>query len=92
MLRRSRCVQIFLKREQKKKLADTYLCVYHYKQSTLLFCWNRSVVDNFVYLDMISPFSSIFCTISAFSLCGEYVVRSFLLNGVFLPCDHGLDF
>ena len=24
---------------------------------------------------------------------GEYVVRSFLPNnGVFLPCDHGLDF
>ena len=22
---------------------------------------------------------------------GEYVVRSFLSNGVFLPCDHGLD-
>ena len=22
----------------------------------------------------------------------EYVVRSFLPNGVFLPCDHGLDF
>ena len=30
--------------------------------------------------------------ISAFSLYGEYVVRSFLPNGVFLPCDHGLDF
>ena len=28
-------------------------------------------------------------TISAFSLYGEYVVRSFLPNGVFLPCDHG---
>ena len=25
------------------------------------------------------------------SLYGEYVVRSFLPNGVFLPCDHGLD-
>ena len=35
---------------------------------------------------------SIFCTISTFSLYGEYVVRSFLPNGVFLPCDHGLDF
>ena len=23
---------------------------------------------------------------------GEYVVHSFLLNGVFLPCDRGLDF
>ena len=27
-----------------------------------------------------------------FSLCMEYVVRSFLPDGVFLPCDHGLDF
>ena len=39
----------------------------------------------------VSPFSSIFCTISAFSLYGKYVVRSFLPNCVFLPCDHGLD-
>ena len=41
----------------------------------------------FVYLEM-SLFPS---TISAFSLHGEYAVRSFL-NGAFLPCDHGLDF
>ena len=41
----------------------------------------------------MSFFPSIFCTISAFSLYGEYVVRSFLPDdGVFLPCDHGLDF
>ena len=40
----------------------------------------------------MSLFSSIFYTISAFSsYVGEYVVRSFLPNGVFLPCDHGLD-
>ena len=45
----------------------------------------------FVYLE-VSLFTSIFCTVSAFSLYGEYVVRSFLPNGVFLPCDHGLDF
>ena len=45
----------------------------------------------FVCLDM-SPFPSMFCTIAGFSLNGEYVVRSFLPNGVFLPCDHGLDF
>ena len=38
-------------------------------------------------------FPSIFCTIAAFSLNREYaVLRSFLPNGVFLPCDHGLDF
>ena len=45
----------------------------------------------FVYLEM-PLFPSIFCTIAALSLNGEYVVRSFLPNGVFLPCDHGLDF
>ena len=33
-----------------------------------------------------------FCTIAAFSLYGEYVVRSFLPDGVFLPYAHGLDF
>ena len=41
-----------------------------------------------------------FCTIffgtnSAFSLNGEYVIPGSILsfpNGVFLPCDHGLDF
>ena len=45
----------------------------------------------FVYLEM-SFFPSIFCTIAAFSLNGEYIVRSFHPHGVFLPCDHGLDF
>ena len=33
-----------------------------------------------------------FCAIAAFSLNGEHVVRSIPPNGVFLPCDHGLDF
>ena len=37
-------------------------------------------------------FSEYFWTIAIFSLYGEYIVRSFLLDGVFLPCDHGLDF
>ena len=45
----------------------------------------------FVYLEM-SLFPSIFCTIAVFSLTGEYIARSFLPDGVFLPCDHGLDF
>ena len=31
-------------------------------------------------------------TITGFSLYGEYVARFFLPDGVFLPCDHGLDF
>ena len=30
--------------------------------------------------------------IAVSSLYGEYVVRSFLPGGIFLPCDHGLDF
>ena len=47
----------------------------------------------YIYILQVSLFpSTVFCTISAFSLFGEYVVRSFLPNGVFLPCDHGLDF
>ena len=36
-------------------------------------------------------FSESFCTIAVFSLYGEYVVRYFLPNGVFLPCDDALD-
>ena len=47
----------------------------------------------FVYLEMMSLSPSIFWTIIAvLSLCGEYVVRFLLPDGVFLPCDHGLDF
>ena len=45
----------------------------------------------FFYLDM-SLFPSIFCTIAFFSLYKEYLVRSFLPDGAFLPCDHGLGF
>ena len=37
----------------------------------------------------MSLFPSISCITAAFSLNGEYVVRSFLPNGVFLPCDSG---
>ena len=37
-------------------------------------------------------FSEYFCTITVLCLYGEYVVRFFLPGGVFLPCDHGLDF
>ena len=49
------------------------------------------IATSFCFFEM-SLFPSIFCTISVFSLYGEYVVRSLLPNGVFLPCDHGLDF
>ena len=45
---------------------------------------------HFLHLEM-SLFPSIFCTVAVFSLYGEYDVRSFLPDGVFLPCDHGLD-
>ena len=45
----------------------------------------------YMYLEM-SLFPSIFCTIAVFSLYGEDVVRSFLPDGVFLLCGHGLDF
>ena len=36
-------------------------------------------------------FRVFFCTIAAFSLNGEYVVRAFLQNSVFLPYGHGMD-
>ena len=46
-------------------------------------CFFSLFFSFFVYLEM-SLFPSIFfCTISAFSLYGEYVVRSFLPDGVF---------
>ena len=44
----------------------------------------------FVYFEM-SLFPSVICTIAAFSLYGEYVVR-FPSGWCFLPCDHELDF
>ena len=45
-----------------------------------------------VFLGGVSLFPSIVCAISAFSLYGEYVVRSFLPNGFVLPCYQGLEF
>ena len=52
-----------------------------------------SFFSPFVLLEM-AFFPSIFCTIAVFSLYGEYVepVRFSLPDGVFPPCDHGLDF
>ena len=49
-----------------------------------------SSIFPFVYFET-SLFPSIFCTIAVFSLHGEYVVRAFLPDGVFLPCEYGLD-
>ena len=37
-------------------------------------------------------FSEYFCTNTVSSLYGDYVARFPLPDGVFLPCDHGLDF
>ena len=37
-------------------------------------------------------FSEYFCAITVISLYGEYAVRFSLPDGVFLSCDHRLDF
>ena len=47
----------------------------------LSFCGVTFVLFNFVS----------FLSFSVSSLYGECVVRVFLPDGVFLPCDHGLD-
>ena len=55
---------------------------------------------SFLFLPFFSPFFSSgdvafseYCfTIAVISLYGEYVVHFFLPGGIFLPCDHGLDF
>ena len=47
----------------------------------------------FVSIFVPLPFYlSLFCTITVFLVNGEYIVRFFLPDGVFLPRDHGLDF
>ena len=63
------------------------------------FCWPPVAVNILYFLvhtiDGLGGgaiVETLLCTIAAFSLYGEYVVRSFLPNCVFLPCDHGLDF
>ena len=45
----------------------------------------------FVSLEM-SLFPSIVRIVAVFSLYGEDVVRFSFPGGVYLPCDHGLDF
>ena len=44
-----------------------------------------------IFLEM-SLFPGIFVSFPLSLRIGEYVVRSFLPDGVFLSCDHGLDF
>ena len=58
----------------------TTLCVL-FRFCFFLFCFFGDVA-----------FSDCFCTITVFPLYGEHVVHFFLPDGVFLPCDHGLDF
>ena len=60
----------------------TSVCVLFFVSVSSFFCFLGDVA-----------FPSIFVPLS-FSLCMEntwYVVRFFLPNGVFLPCEHGLD-
>ena len=45
----------------------------------------------FVSLE-VSLFPITFCSNAVFSLHGEYAVRVFLPDGVFLPSEHGLNF
>ena len=77
------------------------IIIYNYAVHFLIRCYNRSTdttiatrVSFFFSFCLFgdAAFSEyFFCTIAIFSLYGEYVVRSFLPGGVFLPCDHGLD-
>ena len=65
-----------------------------------LFCFVSLLLSASIFVHVSSffcffgdaAFSEYFCIITVFSLYGEYVVRFSLLGGVFLPCDHGLDF
>ena len=66
--------------------------------SFVLFCFfTVCVLFSFLFLPCFCffgdvAFSEYFCTVSVFSLYWEDVVRFFLTDGVFLPCDHVLDF
>ena len=55
-------------------------------------CMNVCIVSFFLFVWRCGFFRLFFFVSLPFSLCREYVVRSFLPDGVFLPCDHGLDF
>ena len=52
----------------------------------------RSIVLRYAGAPIATLFFLFFLEISTFSWYGEYVVRSFLPNSVFLPYDHVLDF
>ena len=63
-------------------------------RSIVLRCASAAIATHHVFFFSRCRFFLVFfCTISAFSLYGEYfVVRSFLPDVVFLHCDHALDF
>ena len=69
--------------DRHTQLADNRLC-----PTSFLFCLLLVFFGDVAFFS----FSELFGIITLFSLYGEYVVRSFLPNGVFLPCDQGLDF
>ena len=46
----------------------------------------------FLFLWRCRLFRVFFVPVPFFSLYGEYVLRFALTDGIFLPCDHGLDF
>ena len=50
-----------------------------------------SICSFFCFFEDVG-FSECFGTITVSSLYEEYVVRFFLPDGVFLPCNHGLGF
>ena len=82
--------------KEKSELVLLRFCIYAFVESLalrsiVLRCVGAPIATRvfffrffhfFVYLEM-SLFSNICCTISAFYLYGEYVIRSFLPNGVF---------
>ena len=46
----------------------------------------------FLFFSLLFIWKCRFLRVFFVTLYGEYVVRAFLPDGVFLPCDHGLDF
>ena len=66
------------------------------KDKTSLFSYHCLRSFSFMFLPFLFLWRCRFfrdvCTITVLSLYGEYIVRFPLRDGVFLPCDHGLDF
>ena len=75
------CSSICMRPGSHTQLPNNTVCV-------LLFVWFCLIL--FFFRDV--AFSSILVPLTYISLYGEYVVCFSLPGGVFLPCDHGLDF